>query len=131
MITRDLYIKRYDWLVHFFLGASCYWTEEIIEALRKVNCPLDHILDSYESMDTCSLDTGITYSNYDLRETVLVVNTTSSIAEFLDSLDHEKKHLVSHMEEALGIDPWSEEAAYLSGDIMRDIAGDVKRFICF
>ena len=55
-------------------------------------------------------NTGIIYSNFQERETVMVISRTSSPEEFLNSWEHEKKHLARHIEQAYGIDPFGEEA---------------------
>lgn len=130
MITRRLYIKKYDWKVKIFYSVTCYWTASILRALRSIGCPEEYLRTSYENLSSCQLDTGITYSNYERRRTVMVINKTSSPAEFLNSFDHERKHLEAHIAQAYGIDPWGEEIAYLSGEIARDLTPDVQDFIC-
>jgi hypothetical protein len=37
--------------------------------------------------------------------------------EFINTYNHEKNHVEMHICEKLDIDPYSEEAAYLSGDL--------------
>lgn len=130
MIYRELYIDKYDWLVHIFYAVTCYWTEDILESLRVVGCPRKQLALSYKNLASCSLDTGITYSNYESRETVMVIGLTSSPKEFLNSFDHERKHLEAHIAEAFDIDPYGEEIAYLSGEIARDLSDDVQKFMC-
>lgn len=79
---------------------------------------------------SCKIDTGLTYSNYKKRETVMVVGLTSSPSQFLNSFDHERKHLEAHIAQAYGINPYGEEIAYLSGDIAQMLTEDVQLFIC-
>lgn len=130
MFTRRLYIKKYDWRVKIFYSVTCYWTSSILRALRRIGCPEDYLRTSYENLSACMLDTGITYSNYQTRRTVMVIGKTSSPSEFMNSFDHERKHLEAHIAQAYNMDPWGEEIAYMSGEIARDLTEDVQRFIC-
>ena len=60
----------------------------------------------------------------------LVISLTSSPEEFLNSWEHEKKHLARHIEQAYGIDPYREEAAYLEGTIAQKMFPVARKFIC-
>ena len=44
----------------------------------------------------------------------MVISLTSTPEEFQNSWDHEKGHLCRHISKAFGIDPYGEEAQYLS-----------------
>lgn len=130
MIYQELYISKYDWLVHIYYAVTCYWTDEIMMRLYDTGCPKNKLNDSYHNLMSCKLDTGITYSNYRNRETVMVVGLTSSPAQFINSLDHERKHLEAHIAQAMNIDPWGEEIAYLSGEIAENLISYIKMFVC-
>lgn len=130
MVHREIYIKKYDWLVHVYYAVTCYWVDEIINQLKSIHCPESILRKSYHSLKACQLDTGITYSSYRLKETVMVIGLTSSPEEFMNSLDHERKHLEAHIAQAYNIPPYGEEIAYLSGDIGQAIFKDVQMFIC-
>ena len=84
----------------------------------------------YRNLESGNLNTGITYSNFGRRDTVMVISRTSSPAEFLNSWEHEKKHLARHIEQTYGIDPFGEEAAYLEGTIAQKMFPVAKKFIC-
>lgn len=130
MITRELYIRKYNWQVHVYYAVTCYWVAEIMYKLHNVKCPHDKMKEAYKNLMACKLDTGLTYSNFRKRETVMVIGLTSSPAEFLNSFDHEKKHLEAHIAKALHIDPWGEEIAYLAGETSRSLSKDVQLFMC-
>lgn len=130
MVHREIYIKKYDWLVHVYYAVTCYWVDEIMNQLEFIHCPESILRKSYRNLKACQLDTGITYSNYRLKETVMVVGLTSSPEEFMNSLDHERKHLEAHIAQAYNISPYGEEIAYLSGDIGQSIFNEVQMFIC-
>lgn len=84
----------------------------------------------YKNMRSCNLNTGITYSNIRNRQTVMVIALTSSPAEFQNSFDHEKGHLCRHISRAFGIDPYGEEAQYLSGYVGQKMFPVAKKFLC-
>jgi len=61
---------------------------------------------------------------------VLVISGTSTPRQFMDSFIHEVRHLERHMEQACGIDPYSEEAAYLAGHIGGLMFPVARKFLC-
>jgi len=75
-------------------------------------------------------DKGLTYSNFKERESVIVIGKTSCPAEFQHTFDHEKIHLAMHIGKYFNIDPYSEELAYLVGDIGSEMFPIAKRFLC-
>ena len=76
------------------------------------------------------MDTGLTYSHFGQGETVMVLSMASSPAEFLNSWLHEMRHLTRHIEQANGIDPYGEEAAYLAGSVGQKMFPVARKFIC-
>lgn len=130
MIYRELYIPKYDWLVHIFYHVTCYWTDEIMKSLERINCPAEMLEESYRNLTACKLNTGLTYSNYRLKESVMVISKTSSSREFLDSLKHELRHLEDHIAAVFDMPLGGEEIAYLSGYIGKKLSKDIQMFIC-
>lgn len=55
---------------------------------------------------------------------------TDSSDEFQNTYDHEKGHLAMHICSALGIDPFSEEYQYLTGEIGKNMFKVAKKFLC-
>lgn len=130
MIHVDLYISKYDWLVHCYFAVSHYFTNSIVESLRKTGAGSAVLLDSRNKLLAGKLNGGINYSNYDRRESVLVTELTSSAAEFLDSFVHETGHLATHIAIADGIDLKGEEVRYIQGDIARALYPYCSRLLC-
>ena len=130
MIYRELNIPQYNWLVHVFYHVTCYWTDEIMDCLKNIGCPPQKLKESYRNLKACKLNTGLTYSNYHLRESVMVIGKTSSPDEFSDSLMHELRHLEDHIAVACKIPTGGEEIAYLAGYIGKKLSKDVQMFIC-
>lgn len=130
MIAQDFFLDKYDWHVRVYYAVSSYWTERIVSDLELIGCRGNNLRRSYESLKRGDLNTGMTYSNLRKGETVMVISLTSSPKEFLNSWMHEMRHLSRHIEQAYGIDPYGEEAAYLAGIIGQKMFGTAKRFIC-
>lgn len=66
-------------------------------------------------------NTGFAYSSYHKRCSILVIHKATSVGEFINTFEHEKNHLEMHICEALDINPYSEEAAHMSGDLAQII----------
>lgn len=60
----------------------------------------------------------------------MVISLTSTPEQFQNSWDHEKGHLCRHISQAFGIDPFGEEAQYLSGYVGQKMFPVAKKFLC-
>lgn len=60
---------------------------------------------------------GYTFSNHDIRSSVVCIGRATTLGQFFDSLLHEIKHLTEHISGHYKVDPKSEDAAYLQGEI--------------
>lgn len=130
MIKRDLYIKKYDWQVYIFYRVTCYYTDEIIGLLKSIGCPEYKAREAYDNLMSCKLDTGVTYSNFRLRKSVMVISKTSSPEEFSNSIKHECRHLEDHIATAFRMPLGGEEVAYLAGYLGAKLYKDMQLFIC-
>lgn len=115
MIRQQLYIDRYDWKVYVYYAVDAYYIEEIMWMLYCIECPREFMMQAWENMSANRLNQGLTYSNYRRRETVMVIGLASSPAEYENSIQHELRHLVDNMVEALGLKP-GEPPGYLTGE---------------
>ena len=130
MIVQDFTLPAYLWRVRVYYAVHGYWTDEILADLRAIGCRGTHLENARESLERHDLDTGLTYSDFEGRRTVMVISRASSASEFLNSWIHEMLHLCRHVCRAFGIDPYGEEAAYLSGDVGQKMFRVAKRFVC-
>lgn len=115
MIRQQLYIERYDWRVYVYYAVDAYYIDEIMWMLYRIECPREFMLQAWENMSANRLNQGLTYSNYRRRETVMVIGLASSPAEYENSIQHELRHLVDNMVEALNLRP-GEPPGYLTGE---------------
>lgn len=130
MIRQDIHLDPYGWHARIYYAVTTYWTERIANDLWDIGCRGNSLAKAVRNLKAGDLNTGITYSNFQDGETVMVISRTSSPEEFLNSWEHEKKHLARHIEQVFGIDPYSEEAAYLEGTIAQKMFPVARKFIC-
>lgn len=131
MIVQEFYIPKYgDWHVKVYYAVHTYWAKEIITDLYRIGCRGDSLKRAYRNLTEGRMNTGLTYSDYRKRETVMVLSLTSTPEQFQNSWDHEKGHLCRHISKAFGIDPYGEEAQYLSGYVGQKMFPVAKKFLC-
>lgn len=128
MITRLIQIRR--WKVLFLFSFDIDDIEEIWDALSWADAPRSVVSKVSENVSAGRLDEGFTYSDPELRRTVFAIGKTTSGPEVLDSTVHEIFHIVQHIAGEDGIDMFSEKAAYLAGDISREISDIVCELSC-
>ena len=97
MIRQTFYMDRYDWTVYAYYAVDDYYTDEIVELLYDVGCRGSDLVSAEKNLSSGNLDTGLTYSNFDTPETVMVIAVTSSALEFAKSWRHELGPLGAHI----------------------------------
>lgn len=117
MYKKEVHIPKYDWKACLYFHVAPRDEDEIHEALEKIGAP--SWVHARMRLDT---DTGFTYSNRKRGKSVVVICQASCPCEWRDTISHEKFHLTMHIISERGIDPMSEEAAYLAGDLEKEIA---------
>lgn len=106
----------YNWNVTILYECTCDDIDIIIETLKEINCPNKYIKEALNNLKTCNLNIGLTYSNMNLKSSIIVVNKTSSFSQLINTISHEYFHLICHISKALKIED-EEELAYLNGDL--------------
>lgn len=130
MIRQRLYIDKYDWNVYCYYAVDAYYVDEIAERLIEVGCNGTLLERAVRNMSSGTLNNGLTYSNLQTRESVMVIALTSNASQFLNSLVHELRHLINNICEVWGIEQDSEESCYLAGDVAQMMFGKVRRLMC-
>lgn len=115
-LRQHLTIKKYDWDVVVYYTVDEKQKTEIITELRELQPDKDTLEKLERNLVTAELDTGFIYSSFYKKKSIIVVHKASSVGEFVNTFVHEKNHLEMHICEALDINPYSEEAAILSGE---------------
>lgn len=130
MIRKDIYIAEWDWTIHAFFAVTEYWVDEIMDLLWDMECDSEHARRAYENLTSGELNTGLCYSNYTMKRSVMVIAKTSSAEEFFNSYIHEACHLQSHVCNVYNLSPSGEEIAYFIGEISRDLFPHIKHLLC-
>lgn len=75
-------------------------------------------------------NTGMTTTDFDEQMSVVFISETTSDDEWLDTLFHELKHVVEHISLFYRVDPQSEPAAYLQGEIGKQLFPVIMSRLC-
>ena len=109
MLTVNFILDKYDWAVTILYECDCSNVLQVQNRLCLMGCKkplkiLDNLLE-------CRFNTGITYSNYTTRASLIVINKCTDSAQFINTASHEFYHLVQHLNIP------QEEAATLLGEL--------------
>lgn len=110
-------IKKYNWSIVIYYTVNDEESKEIIDKLEDLHCNSKTLESIKRNLEDAKIDTGFAYSSYNKQYSIVVIHKASSIGEFINTFEHEKNHLEMHICEALDINPYSEEAAHMSGNL--------------
>lgn len=130
MEGQHFYLKEWDWDVYVFYEADWRNAEDILSFMREIGCSGKTLEKEVVHLYSRVKNIGATYTNFEQRASVVVISKTTSADEFQNTYDHEKGHLAMHICEAEGIDPFSEEYQYLTGEIGRQTFVVAKKYLC-
>lgn len=68
-----------DWNVTILYECDCRDIDIIIRTLKDINCPNKYIKEALDNLERCQLNSGLTYSNLQLRSSVIIISKTSSV----------------------------------------------------
>lgn len=128
MIEREVHIQH--WTALFLFSFDPQDAEDIEDALLWADAPHSIIATVRSNVLAGRLNEGFCYSNPLLRRTVYAIGKASSGPQVLDSIVHEIIHIVQHIGQADGLDPYGEQVAYLGGNISREISDIVCELSC-
>ena len=114
MIHYNIYFRPYDWEVEVYVILKDCYINMIIDSLR--DCPQSEIQQAFLNLTT-KVDSGF-IRTFD-KKSIIVINRPTTLEEFVNIFNHEKNHLEMHICEEFNIDPHSEEAALLSGNLAK------------
>ena len=101
-----------------------------MSSLRRIGCSGEQLATASENLKENKLNSGLTYTNSVMRETVMVVALASSAKQFHRALMHEIRHLQSHIATAYNIDEKGEEVCYLLDDIVDEVHDITAPLMC-
>lgn len=130
MIRQRFTLPKYHWRVYSYYVVTNPNADEILDALVYIGCGGEDLQRAYNNLTSGKLDTGLTYSNSDTQETVIVFAKTSNAKEFMQSYQHEVGHLKDHIAQTFGLNPHGEEIQYIGDDIVEETWGVAKDLLC-
>lgn len=129
MISQGFGIGSRDWYV------MCYYDirtpedlAEVYKTLMAAGCP------ERKAEEACMVlearNSGYTFANLRDHLTIMLIGEPTDPAQLYDTCQHEVKHATEHIGEFYGVDPGSEESAYLQGEIARNMFPAVSILFC-
>lgn len=106
----------YNWKVTILYETTCDDIDFIIETLMDIHCPKYYIKRALDNLEECKLNSGLTYSNLQMKSSVIIINKTSSFSQLINTISHEYYHLICHISTVLEIED-EEELANLNGNL--------------
>ena len=129
MIQTGFWIGERDWWIMATIGIKGERDlNEVYQALMACGSP------DVEAQKACMVlsrrNCGYSFSDMDRQFTLMFASETDSPEEMFDTLVHELKHIVEHISSHYGLNPKSEEAAYLQGEIAKKLFPAVAIAVC-
>lgn len=112
--------EKYDWDIEVCIIVENPNVQYILSRLEDLGCP-DDVLHRAASRIEDYENSGFTFTNQEEHKSIIVINRPDSAEEFIDTYNHEKNHVEMHICKEFGIDPYSEKAAYLSGQLAKKV----------
>lgn len=116
MIYIKTYLEKYDWNIYVYILINQEDVNNIDILFSKHNIP-KQIMNKAAYRLTEYNNSGIIYNDRKSKSSVIIVSQTDSIQDLVNTITHEKNHLEMYLCDYYNINPNSEEASILSGDI--------------
>ena len=130
MIIKDFYIRKYDWELRCYFAVDSYYAHEIMEDLYKLGINPNSAKRAFRNLLESNDNTGLCYSSFEDRKSVIVTSLTTEAKEFAHSWVHEITHCACHIAQVDCIDLKSEQFCYLVGDIAKMTFKNVSKLLC-
>lgn len=129
MIRQGFFVGDHKWYVMCAYDiATAHDLEDVERTLLAAHC---HELTVTNALDTLAKpNTGFTFTTDEERLTLIFVSRATSAEQMYDSIQHELKHAVEHISKYYRVRSQSEEAAYLQGEIARQMYPAAAMLVC-
>lgn len=118
MVTQYIGLGDQDWGILIYYGTSEEDARDVYNALIALGCPKKDAIKATRTV-TRHNNTGLSFTNTDLRMSLMCISDATSADQFVNTAIHEAKHIQSHVCEYYGIKQDSETASYLIGHIVQ------------
>lgn len=132
MITGKFHLENYaNWRIEYFIMTDASDAEDILDALYDLGCSRRFMRRAEKLLYSGFYNNGLAYTKYKHRSSVIVISKTTDIWEFFNSFAHEIDHIEKHIAKALNFSPYSEDASYLVGEIIRGMFYNIfQKMLC-
>lgn len=130
MIIQEIYLPEYRWKAKVYYAVNSYYADEILKELLEYNPTVKEYNKVMNAMYDYEYNTGFTFTDYDNKQSLVIIGLTTSPSEFQNTFDHEKGHLAMHIAQYYNIDPYGEKYQYLTGDIGKKLFKVARKFLC-
>lgn len=113
MIKSIIDIRGY-WSIVMFVNVDYDKFDVIEEELTNILAPISVIDDIYDKI-SYKLNSGVTYSSFDFRTSVVCINKARDREELMNTISHEADHVQDAICKYYDVPLNSEAAAYLMG----------------
>lgn len=125
MIEQILNIKEIGWNLRIFYNPKTSSHRALIlKNLFDAGCKGYNYRRAQMLLNSGCFNVGLTFTNKEERQTIIVIGRSSNMGEFLNTLTHEINHFISHVMEHLGIEQGDEDEAYFTGELYELIYQD-------
>lgn len=114
MIVERLILREYNWAITILLECNCSDIPEVLEHLQSISCPKYLQEEAINNLASYKNNIGLTYSNFKLNRTIMVINHTNNNVELINTITHECYHFIQHISKANNITD-KETLASLTG----------------
>lgn len=129
LLAQEFHLKDVDWFIKVFYIVDTVPIDYVLSELIGLGCSNEDLNDAEKVLNNTN-NSGLTYTNNDIRQSIIVIGYTTCPAEFQNTLDHEKLHLALHIAKYINMDIFSEDFAYLFGNIGFQMFPIAKKFLC-
>ena len=130
MIIQKIHLKKYDWRIVICYEVTNEHLRPILKILEEMEADYNSVMAATKNISANLLNTGFIYSNYDKKQSIIVVGKASSYGQLLNTISHEINHLETHIATVYNLDQAGEEVCELVGYITQRMSTVFKKLIC-
>lgn len=129
MITQGFHIGNNDWwfMVYYDIETDND-LEKVYGALLAAGIGIHKANNAIKVLT--DFDSGYIFTNEAEKTTIICISKATSYDEMFNTITHEIKHATEHLSSYYNVDPKSEKAAYLQGEISKQMYKAVALNIC-
>ena len=125
MIQQNVNIRESGWSLRiFYCPKTASQRSIVLKRLFDAGCTGKNYRRAMALLNSGAWNIGLTYTNKDDRETIIVIGCSSDVAEFVNTLTHEINDFIEHVMEALHIESGTEDEAYFTGELYELLCRD-------